>query len=150
MTPSEHAPSVVTPQALEEKLERFAALRNCPACGHLMEVLPEGQRVCFGCDHLAVCPPHEQWPAWLKRWVAWAHLRARLVNYSWHTPQHNWETALRDTMNGTLAGVTRPNPDGPFNRSTPAAELWVPVLRRALAWHRGGELPDVEERPDAA
>jgi len=147
--PSEQAPAVITPQQLEARLERFAALKNCPTCGHLIEVLPEGQRMCFGCDRLAVCPPHEQWPAWLKRWVAWEHLRARLVGYHWHTPQHNWETALRDTMNGTLVGVAHPNPFG-FTKSTPAAELWVPVLRRALTWHRGGEQPNAEEVASAA
>lgn len=143
--PSERAPAVVPPDALAERLEAFAALKNCPSCGHVMELLGEGQRMCFRCERVAVCPPHEEWPAWLKRFIAWEHLRARIVGYHWHTRQHNWETALRDTMNGTLAPITGPNPFG-YAKSTPASELWVPAVQRALTWHRTGELPDEGER----
>ncbi|GLC25035.1 hypothetical protein [Roseisolibacter agri] len=119
------------------RLERFAHLRACPACGAALQADAPGA-TCAACGRVLACPTHTAWPARLKGFLLALYGHRR--QHAWLSEDDVWRVLLVDGVNGGTAhymGIAkRPTADEAYAIAEERMAEWVaagcPVDRAGL------------------
>lgn len=112
-----------------------ADTRACVSCHRMLP--DEAREECPYC-HQALCPPHGEWPAAVKKWL---FLRLALDFFSpWHRSrvQAQWEQLVRSKIAGRQWGTRI------IGQAASPRECYDQALAETAAWENAGK-PGIEK-----
>jgi hypothetical protein len=125
---------------VSDPIARIGQLKNCPVCERPVSL---EEAACAKCGVLVHPPSHADFPPAVKWFALWEYARANRW-HSWVSEQELWTNLVREIVNGSRSGFSRPNPFG-LPTSAPIEQCLPLVIPIATAW-RAANAPFTQQQ----